>query len=193
VLFFGILATGTFILGLLIPQIGDRIRLVMFLSGILLYEGLTNKMLPTASKGYGLIALIIGLTIIQLLPFDMSSLTERTFVLFVTFFLLGWTCFTGLDRPSSKLFSWSPLRWLGNMSYSYYLIHGLTLQFIFLLLGKIFPPNGEGDWIYWIGLPICFLLTLIASLILFILVERPYSLFPPRLRASTKNIQATQR
>ena len=190
VVLFLLLSAALLLAGILFPAIGERVRLVMFLSGILLYEGIANQLLPTAPKGLGLLALVFSLTIIQFFPSGISSLNARTSVLFVSFFLLGWSCFTSTNSPSAKLFSWTPLRWLGNMSYSYYLIHGLTLQFVFLLLGRVYPPAAEGVWIYWIGLPFCFILTLISSAVLFILVERPYSLFPPRLRAASKKLQA---
>ena len=36
-------------------------------------------------------------------------------------------CFRA-EGPLYRAFAWTPLRWLGNMSYSYYLIHGLALK-----------------------------------------------------------------
>jgi peptidoglycan/LPS O-acetylase OafA/YrhL len=62
------------------------------------------------------------------------------------------------------------------MSYSYYLIHGLSLKAIFLLLSKVYPPVQDGSLMFWMILPPVFLLTLIPSAVLFIFVEKPFSL-----------------
>ena len=75
-----------------------------------------------------------------------------------------------------KHFPQRPLRWLGNMSYSYYLIHGLTLKFSFLILAMLYQPHHDDAWmIYWLWIPF-FILTLAPSFVLFVLIERPLSL-----------------
>ena len=50
----------------------------------------------------------------------------------------------GCDGRLRSIFCSTPLRYLGNMSYSYYLLHGLTLQAMFLALAAFFPPDGQG-------------------------------------------------
>jgi peptidoglycan/LPS O-acetylase OafA/YrhL len=75
------------------------------------------------------------------------------------------------------------MRWLGNMSYSYYLLHGLALQASFLMLDAIVPAAERGPSFFWGWLPIMFASTLIPTLALFLLVERPYSLLPRRMGA----------
>jgi peptidoglycan/LPS O-acetylase OafA/YrhL len=77
--------------------------------------------------------------------------------------------------------SWAPLRWLGNMSYSYYLIHGLTLKFVFLVVGIIVPK--DFDMAASMLLP-AFAVTLVPSALLFLLVERPVSLQSSKERAN---------
>lgn len=45
-------------------------------------------------------------------------------------------------RRATRVFSWTPLRWFGNISYSCYLVHGLAL---FLAVGRRFSlavPGG---------------------------------------------------
>ena len=69
--------------------------------------------------------------------------------------------------------SWTPLRWLGNISYSYYLMHGLTLKFAVLVLGKVLPLSAGGVGLF-LALPcLLFVATLPASLILFLAVGDP--------------------
>ena len=78
----------------------------------------------------------------------------------------------------SRALSWTPLRWLGNISYSYYLMHGLTLKFAVLVLSKVLPLSAGGVGLF-LALPcLLFVATLPASLILFLAVERPFSLAP---------------
>jgi exopolysaccharide production protein ExoZ len=63
------------------------------------------------------------------------------------------------------------------MSYSYYLIHGLTLNSLFLVINRLLatPPS---EVLFWLLLPIAFTLTLLPSALLFLTVERPFSLKP---------------
>ena len=100
------------------------------------------------------------------------------------FFLLCLACFRAPQAPLARLFSWSPLRWLGNMSYSYYLIHGLALKAAFLAMSVLMPGAAFGSWFFWALMPVMFALTLLPSAALFLAVERPFSLAPgaPRPR-----------
>jgi exopolysaccharide production protein ExoZ len=160
---------------------GGPIHLIMFISGVVLYETIQNTELR-ASSGVGAIALIAGLAFtLWPLP-EPAGETLKVVVLFVTFFVFGLAC---LRTPRAWLpaaFSWTPLRWLGNMSYSYYLLHGLVLKGAFLVFSKMLPPTGQESALHWVLLLPMLVLTLIASAVLFLLVERPYSL-APRARA----------
>lgn len=154
---------------------GSYMRLVMFIAGIILYETLVKKGEQEDDMGQGLVALIVGFVAILLLSeYDIHG-SIRFLVLFVTFYLLCRTCFSG-QGITSRVFSWTPMRWLGNMSYSYYLIHGLTLKAIFLLLAYIYAPNAVDSALFWFVLPPAFLITLLPSTVLFITIEKPYSL-----------------
>jgi len=81
-----------------------------------------------------------------------------------------------------EVFSSTPLRWLGNMSYSYYLAHGLALNGLRLAAGRILPPDGGSTVVFAILLPAALLLTLAVSAALFVAVEKPLSLAPPSTR-----------
>jgi peptidoglycan/LPS O-acetylase OafA/YrhL len=74
------------------------------------------------------------------------------------------------------------LRWLGNMSYSYYLLHGITLTAVALLATRVLPP-APGRALVFVGLlPAALLATFLSSTGLFLLVERPLSLTPAGTR-----------
>jgi peptidoglycan/LPS O-acetylase OafA/YrhL len=60
------------------------------------------------------------------------------------------------------------------MSYSYYLIHALTINAAAMVLGKLIPRGGPA--LYWAFMLPVFLATLVTSTLLFVLVEKPFSL-----------------
>lgn len=109
--------------------------------------------------------------------------------LFVTCFLVCGAAFApaGSQGLVARALSWQPLRWLGNMSYSYYLAHGLVLDVLFRVLRKVMYGTiaslGEAAWFVLLG-P-AFMATLIGSAALFLLVERPYSILPSAKREAS--------
>jgi len=146
------------------------LRLVMFIAGIYLHESLDR--LPAPVSLIGMVALLFALGA-PLLP-QIALL--RTGVLFFGFFLLCLSCFAGPGGRLARAFSVTPLRWLGNMSYSYYLIHGLALKGAFSALAILMPPAPIGSLFFWAWLAPMFVLTLIPGAALFLLIERPCSL-----------------
>lgn len=168
---------------------GGPVRLIMFVSGIALYEALNNSQLRASSAaGFG--ALIVGLGVMLLPIGEPAGLTLKVSVLFVAFFVLCLACFRTPRAWLPRTFSWTPLRYLGNMSYSYYLLHGLALKGGFLVLAKAVPPTGQQSALFWVLLPPMLLLTLLPSALLFLLVERPFSLAPRRKRSAARLPQA---
>ena len=71
----------------------------------------------------------------------------------------------------------APLRWLGNMSYSYYLVHGFVVRIAMVMLAQVLPL-GMPDWVFWGFMPVLYVATLLASSLLFVIVEKPISLQP---------------
>lgn len=161
---------------------GGPIKLIMFIAGIVLYEVMRSPLVPTPSSGVSLAALALGLSC-MLLPVDGPAwLAVQEGILFGAFFCLCLTCFRAPHDWLPRAFAWTPARWLGNMSYSYYLVHGLALKGSFLALSRALPPETVGAWVFWPLLPAMFAWTLLPSAGLFVLVERPLSLAPRRTR-----------
>lgn len=79
----------------------------------------------------------------------------------------------------ARLFSADALRWLGNMSYSFYLLHGIVVVAAFRGIGWQIGLGWPG-WTFWALLPALFAASVAASLVLFLAVERPFSLKPRR-------------
>lgn len=151
-----------------------HIRLLMFVSGILLYE-IREQKLMQARKWSGLIALGCACVIMVVTKHLELKGFVRYSALFVCF---GWLCLDCFNNKTgtAQLFSWTPLRWFGNISYSYYLIHSLVLKAAFLVLYKIYPPTGADDHLFWTLMPVMFGATVFVSAGLYILVEKPLSL-----------------
>lgn len=163
---------------------GGHVRLALFIAGILLHEAMKAPRVPTPSSGVGGLALVVGL-LGTLLPWEgpMGG-SLNTLLLCVSFFLLCLASFRAPLAPLARLFSWSPMRWLGNMSYSYYLVHGLALKAAFLAMSVLMPRAVFDSWFFWALMPVMFAITLAPSALLFLAVERPFSLAretaPPR-------------
>ena len=169
-----------------------RIHFIMFISGILLFEATYTYELDRRVTGridyavYIILALIFPLyyafaIMPEVFPFlpHARSLNEnyRMILLFGGFWIFTLAAFSPRTL-SSRIFAWTPLRWLGNISYSYYLIHGLTLKIIAVALMRLPLTPALSLAAFWLGLPVFFFLTLVSSTLLFILVERRFSIPP---------------
>lgn len=153
--------------------LGGPIRLLMFLAGILTFELYTKKQIKLTKGGTRL--LLISLALFGFLKFFEYSYHASLYSVFI-FFILFSLCAFNPGTTAYKWLTFTPLRWLGNMSYSYYLIHGLTLKFFFLIFGKIIPNDFSSVYLYyWLWAP-TFVMTLVSSFILFWIIERPLSL-----------------
>ncbi|WP_088330116.1 acyltransferase [Lacimicrobium sp. SS2-24] len=168
---------------------GGPVRLLMFISGILLFEFYTKKQI-TLKKG-GDLFLILALVIFGLRSIYNFSYLFSISAVFILFLLLCLCAFNTQSRTYRWL-TFKPVRWLGNMSYSYYLIHGLTLKFCFLVIATIVPAGySNGHLYFWLWAPL-FVMTLFTSFALFLVIERPFSLQINRLsNASNKIMQRT--
>jgi exopolysaccharide production protein ExoZ len=169
---------------------GGPIKLIMFIAGIVLYEVMQSPLVPTPSSWESVAALGAGF-LSMLVPSDGPAwLAAKEGMLFVAFFVLCLNCFRAPAEWLPQAFAWTPLRWLGNMSYSYYLVHGLALKGAFLALARALPPETVGAWIFWPLLPAMFAWTLLPSAGLFVLIERPLSLAPRRAAAVPRRAAA---
>ncbi|MBV1795751.1 acyltransferase [Siccirubricoccus sp. G192] len=152
-------------------------RMGMFACGMILAELLPAlRSRPRAGPALDPAALAAipacGFVLLQ----DLPGAAKFT-ALFATCFLL---CAAGFAHrgPVAGMLVVRPLRWLGNMSYSYYLVHGLVLKMVFFVLGFLPAVHRLGEMAFWVLLPPAFLLTLVGSALLFLLVERPFSIMP---------------
>lgn len=170
-----------------------HVRLIMFLSGVLLYELLSRPGRRPGSSAVALVALLAGLGWAALRPDGSVGYALRTLGLFLAFLVLCHVCFANPRSLIARLFAVLPLRWLGNMSYSYYLVHGLALHATFMLLSRVWAPHP----LTWPGVAGCwlfsFLVSLLPSALLFLTVERPLSLSGPSWGRTARRLVAPHR
>ncbi|TQV76178.1 acyltransferase family protein [Denitrobaculum tricleocarpae] len=161
----------------------DHFRASMLIVGILVFE---TSQLISRDRGSASITLCALTAFAAVLAFKASIyLDVVTFnnagklskvLLFGACYLLCIAVFCK-DGWLSRCFSGRYFRYFGNMSYSFYLIHGLTLKFIFLVMGILLPAEiyASSLWFWVLFLP-AFLASSAVSAALFLLVERPFSL-----------------
>jgi peptidoglycan/LPS O-acetylase OafA/YrhL len=151
---------------------GFHIRMLMFLAGMLLHESINSGQVRGPRGALAALIMVAGLggSLLPVLGYIKIGL------LFLAFYVVCLSCFQRPKDPLARAFSWTPLRWLGNMSYSYYLLHGLTLKALFMIVPAAFIAQNAS--MFFLLLPIFFILTLLPSAGLFLLVERPFSLLP---------------
>jgi peptidoglycan/LPS O-acetylase OafA/YrhL len=179
----------------------NHIRLIMFGSGILLFEA--RQSFGLGQRRSRVLEVVVLLTTLATFPviyalWDRpgfapywpgelrSGEIARIVVLFFSFFAFTLVSFNSASILG-RIFSWTPLRWLGNMSYSYYLIHGLALNGLALIAVAKFGRVGHSPLLFWLGMPLAFAATLVSSAVLFWLVERRFSLAPRKTGVKIAN------
>ncbi len=159
-------------------------KMIFFLAGALLYEAYSSKNIINILSVTYIVPILI-IVMVALKYFNIGT-TILLFSLYIGFFILCYTCFNQ-NTKISQLCCSKFLRSYGNMSYSYYLIHGITLKFFFLVLGYLIPATHQWDlWFYGLMGPV-FILTFITSTLLFVIIEKPLSLVK---KGMTKPIKA---
>ena len=176
-------------------------RLVLFASGMVLWERVNFHRLRFRLRGWGEFATIVAFGLNLLVIGWVGARNGETGLvlsrvaslyvpsLFVTVFFLSLYSFF-YDGVLKALFSWDYLRWIGNISYSYYLIHGLTLHGVRLAVAFFFPQSPRSAVFVLALLVTCIAATLFAAAVLFLAVEKPLSFRKPSRSASREIVTA---
>lgn len=82
----------------------------------------------------------------------------------------------GPANPLGKALSWKYLRWLGNISYSFYLLHALAVVVIARVVMARLANHTSPDTAFALLLVPAFLAAFAASAVIFLAVEKPFSL-----------------
>lgn len=181
--------------GLLILEHEHSIA-ALFTVGILMYELIAFQK-ARGRKGHGgalrsrlidvAAVAVVGAAISVILALEGSAETDvaRPVVIGAVIaagvgsFALGYAAL-GCDGWTARLLSTAPLRWMGNVSYSFYLIHSVALRVVFTAVAMVVPAGAQSSWVFWAMFVPALAVSSAAALALFMLVERPLSLAPTR-------------
>ena len=168
------IAGGGFLMS---AQFGGPVRSLMFVAGMVLYDTYDTMHAPRSSL-IPVIALVGAAAVTAPEGTGTMFLAFQSAVLFVTLLAFCSVIFRSPDSLIARALCWTPLRWLGNMSYSYYLIHGLIVKAIFLVAHRLIAANGVNEAAFFALIVPTFLTTVLGSSLLFLVIERPFSLKP---------------
>ncbi|MFG6416587.1 acyltransferase family protein [Roseateles sp. DC23W] len=182
---FLLLATAVVLVGF--GTWGGPVRMTMFLAGMLLHELLRGGRGTSMSSSAGLLAGLLGLAVPLVAMPGPTLQAVRVGLVYLGFLGLCLASFGHPDGALARWLAWTPLRWMGNISYSYYLLHGLALQVFFTLLARLLPTGGE--WAAPALLLPAWLATLPPCLALFLCIERPMSLASGTGRPATATVR----
>ena len=161
---------------------GSHIRMLSFLSGMLLQEITTNGKIRAylTRRGQWISIIALALTAschFAVPPRDLGArasgiLSAVLMSVATVFFVLYSLEYRGaLHRACT----WRPIRYWGNISYSYYLVHGVTLKGMAVLLARL-QPEQPPVFIYFAALVVGVAVTWVSASALYLLVEKPMSL-----------------
>jgi exopolysaccharide production protein ExoZ len=188
------------------PIRASHIKLIMFLSGMIISDLIlagvdhSRRWLDWIALalliGGLLVPFAIGYSGFRELPSGPHVARTEAVISGALFTAYGLMVFCTLAGQHffNRIFRAAPVRWLGNMSYSFYLIHGVPMHVVALLVARpaiIRLPHGQLVLFIAILLPVTFAITAAVSTGLFMLVEKPFSLKVKRVvKTTNKDLQA---
>jgi exopolysaccharide production protein ExoZ len=159
-------------------------RAVMLAIGMLLCEAVRRERFVSRFTRRG----EIGAVCVLILAMSLWHLCNLNYLWFLPavpwsnfyrylFLGTGLFCFCAYcfayDGVLSRFFARPIMRFLGSMSYSYYLVHGVTLKGLELAASSMIPAARQSEWIFWCALPVGYAMTLCAARVVFVMVEQP--------------------
>lgn len=206
--FFVALCAGYEALCLLAPAIfphfvnfeGTHVRLIMFVCGMIVYELLESPRFlaffrPRVEALAAGVAVLSGVVLLALVATSHDAASPdgawsahaaaiQVIPTFIGFGCLGLVVLRD-DGALAHLFRATWLRWTGNISYSFYLVHSIPMHFASIVIAKA-ALHGAPPLVYVAAIPFTLVLTYAVSALLFVTVEKPLSLRPRRVAAASR-------
>jgi exopolysaccharide production protein ExoZ len=149
-------------------------RIVFFFAGMLLAESKKHLKHQFQRKQWAFLGLIMALGSASLVHIMGWPLMWA-----VSLGVVGWWLVVGhalySEKPATSL-TFTPLRYLGNMSYSYYLSHSLAIHASYQIFNAVNGASVNTAIELYLWGVFTFAATLAFSAGVFLLVERPFSL-----------------
>ena len=165
--------------------VGQHPRMIMFGCGVLLRETIHQRIgwerfgNIAALVGFALALTWFGLQDSQIVTSICGPIVTRSALtygsLFISTYSLGYYALSG-NGFLAKCFSWDWLRWFGNISYSFYLTHGLALHFLKGGLEFLHLPAQLSPLSYLALCCATLIGTIVGSAAVFLLVEKRFLL-----------------
>lgn len=153
------------------------VRLVEFLAGMVVFEVMRRRRLPDAVVPWAqlaaIVAIILYMMVHQGIVSGLTGLTSRLFAVsygqygMFPLFALVIYAFAHQSGPISRVLSFRPFVYLGEISFSFYLIHQIVIRFFARTLSWQTTNGALGASI------IAFVVSVALSILLFTIVERP--------------------
>ena len=169
-----IVAFSALLLGLSANDVPNvPVRGLCLLAGMLLAEAKAAK-IPPVPGGLG-----VGLGLTAFIAYNWVLPPVWIGALLLAFGF-SMVCCVAVDNQSvfSTWLTWTPLRHFGNMSYSYYLVHGFVVVPAARIVVKI-AESHDLNVFFWAAMVPIFVLSWVAGAALFLTVEKPWSLSKP--------------
>jgi exopolysaccharide production protein ExoZ len=183
-----------------VPIYRFHVRLVMFLAGMLVFEILESGWLTARAHLWEWVAIgfaasgLVVLCMIEIAhgPGSLASIYTPRFeaircVVLIAIFMPITLFALGQNNMVNALLVKPGLRWLGNISYSYYLVHTLAIDAVKVLVvrSSFLQKTPLLSWVFLF--PLSLTLSIVFGLALFLLIERPFSLRPNGETSGTRS------
>ncbi len=168
-----------------------HLRMAMFPVGMLLYETIDSRiwegLLVSAGEAIAIMVFCMASFLVAWLVVDRSVLLTLPgsghCIVILRLAILGSTvfpvmvfslCFDGVLR---HFFSLALMRWIGNISYSFYLFHGISMHVLRDLMRMVLPSHFLVSVVlFWALMPVVLGIATTLSAVLFLVIEKPFSL-----------------
>ena len=144
------------------------VRLAMFLGGMLLYE-LYRGSPPRQSLTLGISLFIVAAVLMTIIT-QLGIPPVVRYLMLLVFFPAA--CGACLSVPADRgLFSLTWLRYLGRITLSYIMVHGLALHLFRYGVEHTMPASWQGPTLYWVLVVPAFVLSAASAALVYTMVE----------------------